>query len=89
MYALRVAPRAFARAFSTTPRTNLAKMTLVGRLAAEPELISTQSGQELVRYAVGTSHGSPEKQTTTWWKIASFAEDGSRLREKLLSLQKG
>ncbi|KZF19153.1 nucleic acid-binding protein [Xylona heveae TC161] len=76
-----------ARAFSTTPRNQLAKMTLIGRLAADPELTATSSGQEMVRYAIGTSYGPKDNRQTSWFRIASF-DDGPR-RDYLLSLQKG
>ena len=90
MSPLRPLSRVLARrAFSTTPRPQLAKMTIVGRLGAEPEVVGTQSGQDLVRYSVGTNQGVGDKQTTSWWRVASFAEEGSKLRERLIGLPKG
>ena len=82
-------PRACARSFSTTPRSLVARMTIVGRLGTEPELVSTQSGGEIVRYVVGTNHGVGDNQTTSWWRVASFAEEGSPIRKKLMELPKG
>ncbi|KAI4143094.1 MAG: hypothetical protein LQ340_007117 [Diploschistes diacapsis] len=64
-------------------------MTIVGRLGAEPEAVTTSSGRELVRYSIGTRHGPKDKETTTWWKVASFTEEGSRLSELLKGLPKG
>ncbi|MCJ1332421.1 ssDNA-binding protein, mitochondrial [Thelotrema lepadinum] len=64
-------------------------MTIIGRLGTEPELVSTQSGQDFVKYSVGTSHGIGENQKTSWWRVASFAKEGSPIREKLMELPKG
>ncbi|KAA6412121.1 MAG: ssDNA binding [Lasallia pustulata] len=89
---LRPIPRAplltTLRAFSTTPPRPIAKITIVGRLAAEPELTATSSGQEMVRYAVGTSYGPRENRQTNWWRVASFAPEGPA-RAYLTGLEKG
>lgn len=77
-----------ARAFSTTPSPRVAKITIVGRLAAEPELTSTSTGQDMVRYSVATSYGPKENRQTSWWRVASFSEEGKG-RERLLGLGKG
>ncbi|KAF2669168.1 single-strand binding protein family [Microthyrium microscopicum] len=77
----------FRRAFSTTPRPNLARMQVIGRLGAEPELVATSTGKELVRYVVASSYGPSDDRKTSWFRVASFAEGGAR--DFLLSLQKG
>ena len=64
-------------------------MTVVGRIGAEPEVVSTQSGQDVVRYVVGTRSGSPDNELTSWWRIACFAPEGNKMRENLLRLPKG
>ncbi|MCJ1340782.1 ssDNA-binding protein, mitochondrial [Bachmanniomyces sp. S44760] len=80
--------RAFPlRAFSTTPANHVAKLTLVGRVAAPPELQPTSTGQDIVKYAIGTGHGPPENRQTSWWNITSFAPEGQR--ERILGLDKG
>ncbi|MCJ1257936.1 ssDNA-binding protein, mitochondrial [Lignoscripta atroalba] len=76
------------RPFSTTRASLIAKITIVGRLAAQPELTPTSTGQEVVKYSLGTSYGPPDARQTSWWKVASFVEEGSR-RDRLLGLQKG
>ena len=63
-------------------------MTIVGRLAAEPEVVNTTLGQEIIRYAVGTSHGPRENRQTSWWKVASFTEN-EKLRETIMGMPKG
>ncbi|KAI9874649.1 MAG: ssDNA-binding protein, mitochondrial [Pleopsidium flavum] len=75
------------RTFATTPATRIAKMTIVGRLAAEPELTATSTGQEMVKYAVGTSYGPKDNKQTSWFRVASF-DEGPR-RDYLLGLGKG
>jgi single-stranded DNA-binding protein len=83
-----VARSAFsARTFSSSPVARLARINIIGRLAADPELVTTSSGQEIVRYAVGTNTGSGDSQKTSWWKVASFQEGGSK--DYLLGLGKG
>lgn len=75
------------RAFSTTPvATSFAKIALLGRLAAEPEISTTSSGMEMVRYAVGVSQG--KDKPTTWYKVVNFEPD-ARGKEYLMSMQKG
>jgi len=80
--------RTSSRLFSTTPASRLAKITVVGRLAATPEVITTSSGQEIIRYAVGTNHGRGEKQSTSWWKVANFPRDEQQ-KDRMLNLTVG
>ncbi|EOD48880.1 Inorganic polyphosphate/ATP-NAD kinase predicted [Neofusicoccum parvum] len=75
------------RAFSSTPRAQLAKMTIIGRLGAEPEPVTTNSGREMVRYVLGTNTGRRENNETSWFQVASF-DEGPR-RDFLLGLPKG
>ncbi|OCL10946.1 nucleic acid-binding protein [Glonium stellatum] len=75
------------RAFSSTARASVARMSIVGRLAATPEEATIANGRSLVRYALGTSYGKPENRKTSWFKIAAFSE-GSQ-KDFLLSLPKG
>ncbi|KAI4108633.1 MAG: hypothetical protein LQ339_002149 [Xanthoria mediterranea] len=76
------------RTFSTTRSRPLAKISIVGRLAAEPELKPTSSGQDVIKYAVGTSSGPRENRQTNWWQVASFTPEGPA-RDSLLGLGKG
>jgi len=75
------------RTFTTTPSRALARTHLIGRLAAEPEMTATSTGRELIRYAVGTSHGNKDNRETSWFNVTSF-DEGPR-RELLMSLPKG
>lgn len=75
---------ALARAFSASARTNIAKMIIVGRLAADPEPYTTSNGQEIIRYAVGSSYKSNGEDKVSWFKIAAF-EDHSKPYLKTLT----
>ncbi|KAJ5182575.1 hypothetical protein N7492_000191 [Penicillium capsulatum] len=77
-----------ARGFSSTAQRSIARMIITGRLAAEPELHATSSGQEIVRYAVGTSHGKGDNRQTSWFRVTSFVPEGGQ-RDYILGLQKG
>ncbi|CAG8899664.1 unnamed protein product [Penicillium egyptiacum] len=77
-----------ARAFSSSPAHSIARLTLTGRLGAEPELHATSSGQEIVKYNIATSHGPRDNRQTSWWRITNFVPEGSQ-RDFILGLQKG
>ncbi|KAI8624386.1 nucleic acid-binding protein [Xylariaceae sp. FL1651] len=77
-----------SRAFSASARRDIAKITLVGNLAATPELKATSTGREVIEYAVASSDGPRDNRHTSWFKVATFAEDGPR-RDYLTSLPKG
>ncbi|CAG8113295.1 unnamed protein product [Penicillium salamii] len=77
-----------ARAFSTSPAHSLARLTLTGRLGAEPELQTTANGTEVVRYSVGTNHGRGDNRQTSWFRISNFVPEGAQ-RDYILGLQKG
>jgi hypothetical protein len=88
-FALRRALPISARAFSTSAaRPSFAKMTIVGRLADTPELQATSTGQEILRYAVGTNSGRGENQKTSWFRVTSFLPEGPQ-RDFIASLEKG
>ncbi|KAF2143009.1 uncharacterized protein K452DRAFT_225799 [Aplosporella prunicola CBS 121167] len=83
----RILPTFSRRAFSTTPRASLARMSIIGRLAAEPEAVQASTGREMVRYALGTSYGRGDNKSVSWFSITSF-DEGPR-RDYLLGLPKG
>jgi len=62
-------------------------VTLIGRLAAAPELSQTTNGGEIIRYTVGTNYGSNDKKPH-WFKVAAF-EDRENSKNYLLGLEKG
>ncbi|TVY51419.1 Single-stranded DNA-binding protein RIM1, mitochondrial [Lachnellula cervina] len=88
-FLLRRALPTSARAFSTSaPRSSFAKMTIIGRLADTPELQATSSGQEILRYVVGTNSGPRDNQKTNWFRITGFLPEGPQ-RDFISSLDKG
>jgi single-stranded DNA-binding protein len=64
-------------------------MTLIGRIGADPEITTTSTGGEIIKYVVATSYGPKENRQTSWFRVASFAEKQSPLREKVMGLSKG
>ncbi|MCJ1478686.1 ssDNA-binding protein, mitochondrial [Lambiella insularis] len=81
-------PLPLRRLFHSTPPSRVAKITIVGHLAAEPELMPTSTGTDMVRYAVGTGYGPRENRQTSWWRVASFVKEGEG-RDRILALPKG
>lgn len=77
-----------SRSFSSSASRSVARMIITGRLAAEPELQATASGQDVIRYSIGTSYGSKENRQTSWFRVASFLPEGSQ-RDFILGLPKG
>ncbi|KAI1180340.1 nucleic acid-binding protein [Nemania sp. FL0916] len=77
-----------SQAFSASARRDIAKITLVGNLAATPEIKPTSTGKSVVEYAVASNSGRGDKQTTSWFRVSSFVEEGPR-RDYMTSLPKG
>lgn len=78
---------ALARTFTSTRPSQLARMTLVGRLGTDPEMQETSKGH-VIKYVVGTSYGPKENRQTSWFRVASFAQEGPS-RDYIMGLQKG
>jgi hypothetical protein len=76
-----------ARAFSSTRSSQLARMTLVGRLGADPEAHESNNGRGFTRYVIGTDTGFKDNRTTSWFRVTSFAEGPQR--EFVMGLKKG
>ena len=77
------------RSFSTTTPSQLARMTLVGRLGTDPELQTTANGTNIVKYVVGTSYGPKDNRQTSWFRVAAFPPEGSAQRDFVMGLGKG
>lgn len=80
--------RTATRAFSTTPRSQLARMQIIGRLGAAPEEVDTSTGRTMIRYSLASDYGPPDNRQTSWFRIAAFLEDGPR-KNHLLGIPKG
>ncbi|KAL9090186.1 MAG: hypothetical protein Q9165_005466 [Trypethelium subeluteriae] len=81
-------PLSTTRSFSASARPNLARMTIIGRLGAEPERVNTSTGKDVIKYIVGSNHGPRENQKTSWFKVTNFDENEGRTNH-LLGLPKG
>ncbi|EAW12833.1 single-stranded DNA-binding protein [Aspergillus clavatus NRRL 1] len=77
-----------ARTFTTSSPRSIARMIITGRLAAEPELHATSTGQEVIKYAVASSYGSRENRQISWFRVSSFQPEGPQ-RDFILNLPKG
>ncbi|KAG6012706.1 hypothetical protein E4U54_007335 [Claviceps lovelessii] len=76
-----------ARSFSTSSPRSLARITVIGNLADTPEVQTTSSGREILKYAVASNHGPRDNRQTSWFRITSFVE-GPR-KDYMLTLPKG
>ncbi|CZR54528.1 related to single-stranded DNA-binding protein [Phialocephala subalpina] len=79
-----------ARLFSTSAanRSSFAKMTIVGRLTAQPELQATSTGREILKYGVATDSGRGDNKKTSFFNVTSFTPEGTQ-RDFIQSLDKG
>lgn len=77
------------RTFSTTRPSQLARLTVVGRLGTDPELTETVKGTQIIKYVVGSSYGPKDSKQTSWFRVASFAPEGSGQRDYIMGLSKG
>ncbi|EJD53640.1 hypothetical protein AURDEDRAFT_110441 [Auricularia subglabra TFB-10046 SS5] len=82
---LRAAPRAFAPAVSNRAYS-VSKLTLIGRLASDPEVRVAKNEKEYVAYTVATTNfpppppnpdGSRAESTPSFHKIFSFSESAN------------
>ncbi|PWN53361.1 hypothetical protein IE53DRAFT_366416 [Violaceomyces palustris] len=83
------------RAFSQSHSSNMARMQLVGRLVADPEIRSTKNGKDFMRYTVATTDpptgpvgedGERPPQTTSYHRLYVF---GERNIERMKNIHKG
>ena len=78
---------ASSRAFSSTPRASVARMSLVGRLGTAPEEVTVSNDRTLVRYVIGTSNGKGDDKKTSWFRVASFVQGPQK--DFLMGVPKG
>jgi hypothetical protein len=77
-----------SRAFSVSARREIAKITLVGNLAATPEVKATSTGKTFVEYAIASNEGRGENRKTSWFRVAAFIDEGPQ-RDFMTNLAKG
>ncbi|KAI4663651.1 uncharacterized protein J4E78_004067 [Alternaria triticimaculans] len=85
--AARAPTSTFARSFSSTRPSQVARMTVIGRLGVAPEEVTVSGDRTLVRYVVGTSYGKGEDKKTSWFRIASFVQGAQK--DFLMNVPKG
>ncbi|KAJ5573493.1 uncharacterized protein N7459_007920 [Penicillium hispanicum] len=77
-----------SRSFSSSASRSLARMIITGRLANEPELHASSTGQEFIRYSIASSHGSRENRQTSFFRVSGFLPEGGH-RDFIMGLPKG
>merc|ERR1712137_596766 len=85
--AARAPTSAFTRSFSSTRPSQVARMTVIGRLGVAPEEVTISGDRTLVRYIVGTNYGKGDDKKTSWFRIASFVQGAQK--DFLMNLPKG
>ncbi|RPA87373.1 hypothetical protein BJ508DRAFT_99498 [Ascobolus immersus RN42] len=84
----RTALRTATRQFSTSSaKPYLAKCTLIGRIANNPEVMNN-NGQDYVKYTIATQGGSKDNQKTNFFDVTAFPSGGSGL-DYFASMTKG
>ncbi|OJZ82744.1 hypothetical protein ASPFODRAFT_50587 [Aspergillus luchuensis CBS 106.47] len=60
---------------------------ITGRLAGQPEVQATASGQEVIRYTVASNQNSRDKRPPSFFKVSAFSEGNQR--DFITNLQTG
>lgn len=76
------------RAFSSTSRASIAKMTIVGRTGTVPEAVHISNDRTIVRYVIGSPYGKPPNERMSWFRVASFPTS-EKHRDYLMNIPKG
>lgn len=59
------------------------RATVIGRLGADPETKTLQSGKTVTNFRVATDHGFGEKKTVTWVRVAWWGEQAVKVSQHL------
>ncbi|RVD90283.1 uncharacterized protein DFL_001258 [Arthrobotrys flagrans] len=66
-------PASVIRQFSTTPsRLDISRVQVIGRIGTEPEISQASNGSSVTKYAVASTIGFGDKQSTQWHKVIAF-----------------
>ena len=63
------------------PQGTMLNITAVGRLGKDPELRTTQKGQEITSFSLGVSVFAKGEQQTVWLKCSIWGKRGDTLRQ--------
>ncbi|KAK7524327.1 hypothetical protein IWZ03DRAFT_411108 [Phyllosticta citriasiana] len=77
-----------ARSFSSSARAQKASMTLVGRVARDPELKTTSRGEEFITYSIACKDGSRVDSGVSFYNISKFSLSPA-LKDLMMDLTKG
>ncbi|KAI5819960.1 hypothetical protein BZA77DRAFT_302689 [Pyronema omphalodes] len=80
---------ALSRAFSSTPRANVAKLTLLGRLGADPVTERIRDDTLMVKYVVGDRVKEGSEFKTSWYRVTNFVSEGTYGAIQMQRLKKG
>lgn len=58
-------------------------ITISGNLGREPELRSTQSGDDILNFSVGVQQGWGDKASTNWFRCSLWGKRGKTLADKM------
>jgi len=73
--------------FTTSAPRPIAKLTLIGRLTADPETVTTSNGQEFIKYTIASNYKSRAgEEKPNFFNVASFEEHG---KQYLSTIKKG
>ncbi|RAH61518.1 nucleic acid-binding protein [Aspergillus piperis CBS 112811] len=75
------------RSFSSSSSRSIARIMITGRLAGQPEVQATASGQEVIRYTVASNQNSRDKRPPSFFKVSAFSEGNQR--DFITNLQTG
>ncbi|GKZ30125.1 hypothetical protein AbraIFM66950_007904 [Aspergillus brasiliensis] len=75
------------RSFSSSSSRSIARIMITGRLAGQPEVQATASGQEVIRYTVASNQNSKDKRPPSFFKVSAFSEGNQR--DFITNLQTG
>ncbi|KAK7615979.1 hypothetical protein IWX50DRAFT_651226 [Phyllosticta citricarpa] len=77
-----------ARSFSSSARAQKASMTLVGRVARDPELKTTSRGEEFITYSIACKDGTRVDSGVSFYNISKFSLSPA-LKDLMMDLTKG
>ncbi|GME68859.1 hypothetical protein B5S31_g304 [[Candida] boidinii] len=72
------------RSFSSTARTNMAKMQLIGTIGSDLTKQTTSSGKPFLKYSIAVNSKSKGEQVASWYNIAVFNEGQINYMESYL-----
>lgn len=63
---------------------NFVNITVGGHLGKDAELVTTQSGKQMLRFSIACNVGYGDKKVLNWYECVMFGERGQSLQQYLL-----